>query len=165
MPADLTLCSPIPTAAPHQASTPPRAASAPPSPALECLDLTACASLDDASLAAGGLSGLRTVCFARASGVGWCGLDALVAACPRLEAVDLSHCVGAGDREAAALAAAAGLKELRLDKCLVVMDVGSPRSLLAAPGWTAAAIFLDDKDTCGKIDVKAMEDKMVSLLF
>ena len=74
-------------------------------PALERLDLSACASLDDASLAAavagagGGLAGLRRVCLARASGVGWRGLEALVAACPRLEAVDLSHCVGAGDRE------------------------------------------------------------------
>ncbi|RLM69780.1 F-box/LRR-repeat protein 3-like [Panicum miliaceum] len=72
-------------------------------PALAALDFSACAGLDDASLAAallpapgGAELGVR---LARASGVGWRGLEALVAACPRLEAVDLSHCVAAGDRE------------------------------------------------------------------
>ncbi|RLN30346.1 hypothetical protein C2845_PM05G15490 [Panicum miliaceum] len=108
-------------------------------PALERLDLSACASLDDASLAAavagagGGLAGLRRVCLARASGVGWRGLEALVAACPKLEAVDLSHCVGAGDREAAAVAAAAGLRELRLDKCLAVTDMGLAKVAVGCP--------------------------------
>ncbi|NP_001333165.1 F-box/LRR-repeat protein 3 [Zea mays] len=108
-------------------------------PALERLDLSACASLDDASLAAavagagGGLAGLRSVCLARANGVGWRGLEALVAACPKLEAVDLSHCVSAGDREAAALAAAAGLRELRLDKCLAVTDMGLAKVAVGCP--------------------------------
>ncbi|KAG2621318.1 hypothetical protein PVAP13_3NG248000 [Panicum virgatum] len=108
-------------------------------PALERLDLSACASLDDASLAAavagagGGLAGLRRVCLARASGVGWRGLEALVAACPRLEAVDLSHCVGAGDREVAAVAAAAGLRDLRLDKCLAVTDMGLAKVAVGCP--------------------------------
>ncbi|OEL33796.1 F-box/LRR-repeat protein 3 [Dichanthelium oligosanthes] len=107
--------------------------------ALERLDLSACASLDDASLAAavagagGGLAGLRRVCLARASGVGWRGLEALVAACPRLEAVDLSHCIGAGDREAAALAAATGLRELRFDKCLAVTDMGLAKVAVGCP--------------------------------
>ncbi|TVU49868.1 hypothetical protein EJB05_01207, partial [Eragrostis curvula] len=104
--------------------------------ALERLDLSACASLDDASLAAavaGAGLGIRTVCLARASGVGWRGLEALVAACPRLEAVDLSHCVGAGDREVAALAAAAGLRELRLDKCLGVTDMGLAKVVVGCP--------------------------------
>ncbi|XP_042381437.1 F-box/LRR-repeat protein 3-like isoform X1 [Zingiber officinale] len=96
---------------------------------LECLDLSACPALDDRSLSAALAAGvdllrLRSVSLSRASGVGWRGLMALVDACPHLEAVDLSHCVGVGDREAAALAAAAGLKELRLDKCLGLTDVG-----------------------------------------
>jgi hypothetical protein len=47
-----------------------------------------------------------------------------VAACPRLEAVDKSHCVATGDRKLAALAAAAGLRELVMDKCLGITDVG-----------------------------------------
>jgi F-box/leucine-rich repeat protein 2/20 len=106
-------------------------------PALEQLDLSACASLDDASLAAAlaaaDLGTVRRVCLARASGVGWRGLDALVAACPRLEAVDLSHCVGAGDREAAALAAAAGLRELNLEKCLGVTDMGLAKVAVGCP--------------------------------
>ncbi|KAL5224659.1 hypothetical protein ABZP36_011298 [Zizania latifolia] len=106
-------------------------------PALERLDLSACASLDDASLAAAlsgaDLAGVRRVCLARANGVGWRGLDALVASCPRLEAVDLSHCVGAGDREAAAVAAAAGLRELSLEKCLGVTDMGLAKVVVGCP--------------------------------
>ena len=106
-------------------------------PALERLDLSACASLDDASLAAAlavaDLGTVREVCLARASGVGWRGLDALVAACPKLEVVDLSHCVGAGDREAAALAAAPGLKELNLGKCLGVTDMGLAKVAVGCP--------------------------------
>lgn len=106
-------------------------------PALELLDLSACAGLDDASLAAalaGVELGVRRVCLARASGVGWRGLDAVVAACPRLEAMDLSHCVGAGDREMAAVAAAAGLRELTLDKCLGVTDMGLAKVAVGCPG-------------------------------
>ncbi|CAD6252661.1 unnamed protein product [Miscanthus lutarioriparius] len=114
-------------------------------PALSSLDLSACAGLDDASLAAalpvpgssaeppGLLLPVRRVRLARASGVGWRGLEALVAACPRLEAVDLSHCVAAGDREMAALAAA-GLRELVMDKCLGVTDVGLAKVAVGCPG-------------------------------
>jgi F-box/leucine-rich repeat protein 2/20 len=57
-----------------------------------------------------------------------------VAACPRLEAVDMSHCVAAGDREMAALAAAAGLRELVMDKCLGVTDVGLAKVAVGCPG-------------------------------
>ncbi|CAN6381971.1 unnamed protein product [Urochloa humidicola] len=113
-------------------------------PSLVYLDLSACAGLDDASLAAalplpsaggggGGELGLRRVRLARASGVGWHGLEALVAACPRLEAVDMSHCVAAGDREMAAVAAAAGLRELAMDKCLGVTDVGLAKVAVGCP--------------------------------
>nr|TKV94369.1 hypothetical protein SEVIR_9G289800v2 [Setaria viridis] len=58
----------------------------------------------------------------------------MVAACPRLEAVDLSHRVAAGDREMAALAAAAGLRELVMDKCLGVTDVGLAKVAVGCPG-------------------------------
>jgi F-box and leucine-rich repeat protein 2/20 len=44
--------------------------------------------------------------------------------CPRLEAVDKSHCVAVGDGKMAALAAAAGLRELVMDKCLGVTNAG-----------------------------------------
>ncbi|KAF8765889.1 hypothetical protein HU200_008057 [Digitaria exilis] len=113
-------------------------------PSLTSLDLSACAGLDDASLAAalssttGGTAelglGVRRVSLARASGVGWRGLEAMVAVCPRLEAVDLSHCVAAGDREMAALASAAGLRELVMDKCLGVTDVGLAKVAVGCPG-------------------------------
>jgi hypothetical protein len=62
------------------------------------------------------------VYLARASGDSWRRLEVLVAVCLRLEAVDLSHCVSVGDLEAVVLAVAAGLRELRLDKCLDVTD-------------------------------------------
>ncbi|KAH7652169.1 RNI-like protein [Dioscorea alata] len=58
----------------------------------------------------------------------------MVAACPKLETVDLSHCVRVGDREAAALAGFAGLKELKLDKCLKVTDVGLAKVAMGCPG-------------------------------
>jgi F-box/leucine-rich repeat protein 2/20 len=119
-------------------------------PALSSLDLSACAGLDDASLAAALpvaaeppgqlLLPVRRVRLARASGVGWRGLEALVAAYPKLEAVDLSHCVAAGDREMAALAAAAGLRELVMDKCLGVTDVGLAKVAVGCPGLQSLSV-------------------------
>jgi F-box and leucine-rich repeat protein 2/20 len=84
------------------------------------------AGLDDACLAvalsaeADPLAGVRRVCLAQATGVGWRRLEAMVAACPCLEPIDLTHCVATGDREMATVAAAAELKGLALDKCLAV---------------------------------------------
>ncbi|CAL4990355.1 unnamed protein product [Urochloa decumbens] len=84
-------------------------------PSLASLDLSACAGLDDASLAAallppagggGGELGVRRVLLARASG---------------------------GDREMAAVAAAAGLRELVMDKCLGVTDVGLAKVAVGCP--------------------------------
>jgi F-box and leucine-rich repeat protein 2/20 len=102
---------------------------------LSAIDLSACAGLDDASLLSAGapLPGVRRVRLARATRVGWRGLDALVAACPRLEAVDVSHCAAAGDREIVAVAAAPGLRELVLDMCLAVTDVGLARVAVGCP--------------------------------
>ena len=48
----------------------------------------------------------------------------LARACPCLESVDVSYCCGFGDREAAALSCAVGLRELKMDKCLQLSDVG-----------------------------------------
>lgn len=99
---------------------------------VDSIDLSVCPSLDDASLAAvisggGDWWRLRRVGFSRAGGIGWRGIDALVAACPSLEALDLSHCFQVSDREAAALAKAVGLRELRMDKCLGMTDFGLAR--------------------------------------
>lgn len=62
--------------------------------------------------------------LSRAVGLRFSGLEMMVRACPGLEAVDVSFCCGFGDREAAALSCAAGLRNLRMDKCLGVTDVG-----------------------------------------
>ncbi|KAK2982800.1 hypothetical protein RJ640_005124 [Escallonia rubra] len=48
----------------------------------------------------------------------------LFGSCPCLEDVDVSYCCEFGDREAAALSCATGLRDLRMDKCLNVTDVG-----------------------------------------
>jgi F-box and leucine-rich repeat protein 2/20 len=54
-------------------------------PALSTLDLSTCAGLDDASLAAALPEEpsllVRQVCLARVRGISWRGLEALVAAC------------------------------------------------------------------------------------
>ena len=71
----------------------------------------------------GDLGTVRQVFLTRASGLGWRGLDALVAACPRLEVVDLSHCVGARDREAVALAAAWGSRRTSLMQLAELMQL------------------------------------------
>ncbi|PSS19616.1 F-box/LRR-repeat protein [Actinidia chinensis var. chinensis] len=100
--------------------------------AVEAIDLSVCPRIDDATVsvlfggdaAAEWTRRLRRLVLSRAVGLGWAGLGMLVRACPGLEAVDVSYCCGFGDREAAALSCAGGLRELRLDKCLGVTDVG-----------------------------------------
>ncbi|XAR49162.1 hypothetical protein NMG60_11032256 [Bertholletia excelsa] len=100
--------------------------------AIETLDLSGCSRLDDAVVAAllsgSGTSGwterLRTVVLTRSFGLGHAGLEMLVRASPCLQAVDVSYCSGFGDWEAAALSCAAGLRDLRMDRCLRVTDVG-----------------------------------------
>uniref|UniRef100_A0A1D1XKH7 F-box/LRR-repeat protein 3 n=1 Tax=Anthurium amnicola TaxID=1678845 RepID=A0A1D1XKH7_9ARAE len=105
---------------------------------LERLDLSACPRIDDraARAAFGGvrLRALRSVNLSRASALRWGGLALMVAACPALEAVDLSYCAGVGDREVAALAMARGLRELTVTKCLGVTDVGLARVAVGCPG-------------------------------
>ncbi|KAJ4785891.1 F-box/LRR-repeat protein 3 [Rhynchospora pubera] len=93
---------------------------------LQSLDLSSCPSLDDSalSLSIPCPNNLLSVSLSRATGVTWRGLEVLASVCPRIEAIDISHCVGFGDREAAAVAKACWLKELRIDKCLNVTDVG-----------------------------------------
>lgn len=98
---------------------------------IETLDLSLCPRIDDGAvsvlLSQGSVSwtrGLRRLVLSRATGLGHTGLEMLIRACPLLEAVDVSHCWGYGDREAAALSCAAGLRELNMDKCLGITDIG-----------------------------------------
>lgn len=62
--------------------------------------------------------------LSRATGLGYTGLELLVRACPVLEAIDVSHCWGYGDREAAAVSWGTRLREVKMDKCLGVTDIG-----------------------------------------
>ncbi|KAL9320236.1 hypothetical protein ACSQ67_012075 [Phaseolus vulgaris] len=98
---------------------------------IETLDLSLCPRIEDGvvsvMLSQGSASwtrGLRRLVLSRATGLGHAGLEILIRACPMLEAVDVSHCWGYGDREAAALSCAARLRELSMDKCLGVTDIG-----------------------------------------
>lgn len=67
---------------------------------------------------------VRKVVLSRTTSLRVSGLEMLVGSCPRLEVVDVSHCCQFGDREAAALSSGRELKEVKMDKCLRVSDVG-----------------------------------------
>ncbi|XP_041018732.1 F-box/LRR-repeat protein 3 [Juglans microcarpa x Juglans regia] len=99
---------------------------------LDSLDLSVCPRIEDGaiSLLLSRPEWLNwTRCLTRltlsgATGLRHSGLELLLRACPRLEAVDVSYCWGYGDMEASAISCAKGLRELRMDKCLGVTDVG-----------------------------------------
>ncbi|XWS57477.1 hypothetical protein CRYUN_Cryun09bG0177500 [Craigia yunnanensis] len=108
-------------------------------PQLQSLDLSACPRIDDGVVSllltrigpgsnslswANWTRGLKSLVLSRATGLRFTGLEMLARACPCLESVDVSYCCGFGDREAAALSFAVGLKELKMDRCLQLSDVG-----------------------------------------
>ncbi|CAL1407569.1 unnamed protein product [Linum trigynum] len=105
-------------------------------PNVDALDLSACPRVDDGMLtlllARGAASttaslrwNLRSLNLSRATnGMSFKGLALIASACSQLEKLDLSYNCRLGDREAAAISGIEGLKELRLDKCLEVTDVG-----------------------------------------
>ncbi|KAL7003121.1 hypothetical protein U1Q18_004278, partial [Sarracenia purpurea var. burkii] len=104
---------------------------------IETLDLSVCPRIDDGTVAvllggSGGWGGgpvgwsrkLTTLVLSRAVRLRSVGLELLVRACPSLRAIDVSFCCAFADREAAALSCAAGLRDLRMDMCFKVTDVG-----------------------------------------
>ncbi|XP_027188211.1 F-box/LRR-repeat protein 3 isoform X2 [Cicer arietinum] len=98
---------------------------------IEMLDFSMCPRIDDGAVSillshgsASWTRGVRKLVLSRTTGLGYFGLEKLVRACPLLEAVDVSHCWTYGDREADALSCAVGLRELNMDKCLGVSDIG-----------------------------------------
>ncbi|KAL4636852.1 hypothetical protein ACB092_03G037600 [Castanea dentata] len=100
---------------------------------LDTLDLSVCPRIEDATVsvllsqAVNSVSWTRWVTrlvLSRASGLRYGGLERLVGACPCLEVLDVSYCWGYGDREAWAISSVRGLRELKMDKCLGVSDVG-----------------------------------------
>ena len=102
-------------------------------PNLSSLDLSVCPKLDDDAVLRIALDGavstsrLKSLNLSRATAVRARGLETLARLCRALERVDVSHCWAFGDREAAALSVAAGLRELKMDKCLSLSDVGLAR--------------------------------------
>lgn len=106
---------------------------------INSLDLSVCPRIDDGAVALLLRDGrsfssspfppswtrrLRRLVLCRSSGLKFSGLVMLVKACPFLEIVDVSFSRGLGDMEASALSSAAGLKDLKLDTCLGITDVG-----------------------------------------
>ncbi|GJV53926.1 F-box/LRR-repeat protein 3 [Tanacetum coccineum] len=67
---------------------------------------------------------VKKLVLCRTTSLKWLGLEMLVKGCMNLESVDVSHCCEFGDRECAAISCGTGLKEIKLDKCLGVTDVG-----------------------------------------
>lgn len=100
-------------------------------PRIASLDLSVCPRIDDAAVSLLLSSAapiwsrrIKRLTLSRCSGLRFQGLETLVRNCVNLESVDVSYCSGFGDLEAAALSRVAGLRELGLDKCLSISDVG-----------------------------------------
>ncbi|KAK0600235.1 hypothetical protein LWI29_012931 [Acer saccharum] len=103
-------------------------------PNVKVLDLSVCSRVHDATIStllsqsrsSNSLGWTRSLKILNlsASGLRYKGLEMLARACPGLESVDVSYCCEFGDWEAAALSTAGGLKEVKMDRCLNVTDVG-----------------------------------------
>jgi F-box/leucine-rich repeat protein 2/20 len=94
-------------------------------PSASRLDLSLCARVPDAALAAVPTgSSLRAVDLSRSSGFGAAGLAALAGACPDLADLDLSNGVDLGDTAAAEVARMRRLQRLSLSRCKALTDMG-----------------------------------------
>nr|CAB3462824.1 unnamed protein product [Digitaria exilis] len=92
-------------------------------PSVSRLDLSLCARVPDAALAAVP-SSLRAVDLSRSSGFGAAGIAALARTCPGLADLDLSNGVHLGDAAAAEVARMRKLQRLSLSRCKQVTDMG-----------------------------------------
>ncbi|KAK1417717.1 hypothetical protein QVD17_26851 [Tagetes erecta] len=98
----------------------------------DALDFSVCPRINDGTISVllsdvsclGWARRLKKVVLCRTTSLRFSGLEILVGSCPRLQAVDVSHCYQFGDREAAALSCAVELREIKMDKCLRLTDVG-----------------------------------------
>ncbi|KAK6139393.1 hypothetical protein DH2020_026863 [Rehmannia glutinosa] len=109
-------------------------------PRISSLDLSVCPRIDDdavylllSSAAPIWTRRIKRLTLSRCSGLRFRGLETLVGNCVNLESVDVSYCSGFGDLEAAALSRAAELRELSLDKCANVSDVGLAKIAVGCP--------------------------------
>ncbi|XP_024980317.1 F-box/LRR-repeat protein 3 isoform X2 [Cynara cardunculus var. scolymus] len=98
----------------------------------DTLDFSVCPRICDGTISAllnniscyGWAQRVKSVVLCRTTSLRSPGLEVLVGSCPGLQSVDVSHCYQFGDREAAALSCGAELREVKMDKCLRVTDVG-----------------------------------------
>ncbi|XP_071716848.1 F-box/LRR-repeat protein 3-like [Rutidosis leptorrhynchoides] len=98
----------------------------------DTLDFSVCPRIYDGTIAVllnnvscfGWAGRVRKLVLSRTTSLRYSGLEMLIRSCPKLQSVDVSHCCHFGDREAAAISFAGDLKEVKLDKCLRVTDVG-----------------------------------------
>lgn len=67
---------------------------------------------------------LTRLVLSRTTGLKSAGLEMFMKSCPVLESIDVSYCWGFGDREAAALSCGGSLRDVKLDRCLGLTDVG-----------------------------------------
>ncbi|KAK4402160.1 F-box/LRR-repeat protein 3 [Sesamum angolense] len=110
-------------------------------PHIASLDLSVCPSIDDAAVplllssssAPIWARRIKRLKLSRCPGLRFQGLETLVRYCVNLESVDVSYSSGFGDLEAAALSASAGLREVCLDKCLNIGDVGLAKIAVGCP--------------------------------
>ncbi|WMV12056.1 hypothetical protein MTR67_005441 [Solanum verrucosum] len=100
-------------------------------PRIYSLDLSFCPQINDGAvsmLMGYGLPdwsrSLRKLVLSRTTGLKSAGLEMLMKSCPVLESIDVSYCWGFGDREAAALSFGGSLRDVKLDRCLGLTDVG-----------------------------------------
>ncbi|XP_060219280.1 F-box/LRR-repeat protein 3 isoform X1 [Lycium barbarum] len=100
-------------------------------PRINSLDLSICPQINDGAVSM--LMGhgsthwsirLRKLVLSRSTGLKSTGLEMLMKSCPVLESVDVSYCWDFGDKEAAALSFGGSLREVKMDRCLGVSDVG-----------------------------------------
>ncbi|XP_039840463.1 F-box/LRR-repeat protein 3-like [Panicum virgatum] len=94
-------------------------------PSASRLDLSLCARVPDAALAAvPSGSSIRALDLSRSRGFGTAGLAALAGACPDLADLDLSNGVHLGDAAAAEVARMRSLRRLSLSRCKPLTDMG-----------------------------------------
>ncbi|KAG2614519.1 F-box/LRR-repeat protein 3-like isoform X1 [Panicum virgatum] len=94
-------------------------------PSASRLDLSLCARVPDAALAAvPSGSSLRALDLSLSGGFGAAGLAALAGACPDLADLDLSNGVHLGDAAAAEVARMRALQRLSLSRCKALTDMG-----------------------------------------
>ncbi|XP_074276131.1 F-box/LRR-repeat protein 3 isoform X2 [Silene latifolia] len=138
-------------------------------PSLTSLDLSNCPRVDDtfAFTLASALAQqrVRSLSLSRCTALTRVGLETLVRACgAQLENVDVSYwCRRFTDREAVAISGAVGIRDLKMDKCLSVTDVGLAQIAIGCVGLETLSLkwCMDITD----IGIELLSNKCLGLKF